>query len=359
MEENKKKLANKAALIFFLIMFLIIIIVFSGYAIIADQNNKGFKRADKPDNRFSANYTYEDLKKDFDRREVSFDSGENTLEGFIYGKNHTKGLIIFAHGIGVNQETYINFLKTLYDRGYKVFTYNATGTCGSTGDSTVGLVQSALDLDAAITYAEQDPELSDLPFLLLGHSWGGYASAAVLNFDHDITASVSLSGYCDAVSELDETIDRKFGFVSKLFYPFIKIINKSTFGDNADLSAIDGINKSDVPILIIHAENDEVISYKGASIISKSNMITNPNAEYFTFSDKFRDDHSSYLFSPECAQYRKEIDDKFKRMKNNPNMYTDQIGEKYWSEVNKLKYNISAVDLVDLIDRFYEKELEN
>lgn len=358
MEEKKKSTGNKVLLIICVFIVLIVAVLFAGYAIIADQMNKGFTRTVKPDKRFSANYTYEDYSDSMDRKEISFSSGENTLEGFIYGENHTKGLIVFAHGIGAYHESYITLLKSLYDRGYKVFTYNATGTCGSTGESTIGLVQSALDLDAALTYAETNPELSDMPFLVLGHSWGGYAAAAVLNFEHDITASVSLSGYCDSVAELEETLDNRFGSVSKLFYPYIKIINKSTFGDNAGLSAIDGINKSDVPVLVVHADNDPTISYKGASIISKSDLITNPNVEYFTFSDENRNDHGSYLYSAECAEYRKEVNSNYDKIENKNGDISSEIAEKYWSKVNRLKYNIAAPDVIDLIDHFYEKELE-
>lgn len=358
MEEKKKGTFNKVLLIVCIIIVLIVVILFAGYAIIADQMNKGFTRTVKPDKRFSAGYTYEDFSDSMDRKEISFSSGENTLEGFIYGEYHTKGLIIFAHGIGSYHETYITLLKGLYDRGYKVFTYNATGTCGSTGESTIGLVQSALDLDAALTYAETDPELSDMPFLVLGHSWGGYAAAAVLNFDHDIKASVSLSGYCDSVSELEETLDNRFGNISKIFYPYIKLINKSVFGDNADLSAIDGINKSDVPVLIVHADNDPTISYKGASIISKSDIITNPNVEYFTFSDENRNDHGSYLYSAECAKYRKEINSNSPKTDDKNDKLSLDIAEKYWSKVNRLKYNIAAPDVIDLLDSFYERELD-
>ncbi len=359
MEEKKKSPVNKVLLIICIIIVLIVVILIAGYAIIADQMNKGFTRTEKPDKRFTANYSYEDFADSMDRKEVSFSSGENTLEGFIYGENHTKGLVVFAHGIDVYHETYITLLKGLYDRGYKVFTYNATGTCGSTGESTIGLVQSALDLDAALTYAETDPELSDMPFLLLGHSWGGYAAAAVLNFDHDVSASVSLSGYCDSVAELEETLDGRFGGVSKLFYPYIKIINKSVFGENADLSAVDGINKSDVPVLIVHADNDPKITYKGASIISKSDLITNPNVEYFTFSEENRNDHGSYLYSAECAKYRKEINSGYDKIDNKNGELSSDVAEKYWSNVNRLKYNIAATDVIDLIDNFYDKELEN
>ena len=72
------------------------------------------------------------------------------------------------------------------DSGYSVLTYDATGTGASGGSGTRGLAQSALDLDAALTRAEQE----DLPILLFGHSWGGYAAAAVLGGSHDVTASV-------------------------------------------------------------------------------------------------------------------------------------------------------------------------
>ena len=59
----------------------------------------------------------------------------------------------------------------------------------------MGMAQSAIDLDAALTYIESNDELNGLPVLLYGHSWGGYAAAAVLGSDHDIKASVSISGY--------------------------------------------------------------------------------------------------------------------------------------------------------------------
>ncbi len=47
-----------------------------------------------------------------------------------------------------------------------VFAYDNTGSGASTGDSCIGLVQSALDLDNALTYVEQNPVFDGLPICL-------------------------------------------------------------------------------------------------------------------------------------------------------------------------------------------------
>ena len=48
----------------------------------------------------------------------------------------------------------------MVDHGWRVLAYDATGSCESEGEGTVGLVQSALDLDAALTYVENNASLS-------------------------------------------------------------------------------------------------------------------------------------------------------------------------------------------------------
>ncbi len=275
---------------------------------------KEFKRGEYSDRRFSPFNTYErDLAEEFPRVNVQFMSGENTLQGYIYGLDiaEPKGLLVFAHGITVGHETYINQLIWFVKRGWRVFAYDATGSCTSEGEGTVGLVQSALDLDCALTYAESDERLSGLPVYLLGHSWGGYAVCAVQNFDHKITAAVSMSGYADPLEMLEFGSEGKVGKAGvKLLHPFIKGYNDSTFGENADLNAVEGINKSGVPTLVIHGENDRFVDFDRVSIYSKQADVTNIRAEflkvtgkYATHSDYFKSDRSNEY----AAEYMKEL----------------------------------------------------
>ena len=81
----------------------------------------------------------------------------------------------------------------------------------SEGSGTRGLPQSALDLDAALDYIESDESLNSFPVFLMGHSWGGYAVTAVLNFDHEIAGSVSVAGYNDPMTMISEFADGMMG----------------------------------------------------------------------------------------------------------------------------------------------------
>lgn len=141
--------------------------------------------------------------EDFARETVTFASGEETLTGYIYGKENTsKGLVVISHGLGGYSEGYISETKYFVDNGFMVFAYDNTGSGASTGDSCIGLVQSVIDLDNALTYVEQNPLFKGIPICLYGHSWGGFATTAILNYDHDIIAVASLAGYNDSLEEM-------------------------------------------------------------------------------------------------------------------------------------------------------------
>ena len=69
------------------------------------------------------------------------------------------------------------------------------------------------------------------------------------------------------------------------------------FGKNYNLSAIDGINSCDVPVLVMHGKEDEVISYEGSSIIAQRSHITNPNVEYYTETRPGKSNHMGIFFT--------------------------------------------------------------
>lgn len=45
-----------------------------------------------------------------------------------------------------------------------------------------------------LLHVERSDDFNGLPIMPVGHSWGGYAVSAVLNYDHNINAVVSFSG---------------------------------------------------------------------------------------------------------------------------------------------------------------------
>ena len=205
-----------------------------------------------------------------------FYSGQNRLTAYIFGEDNYKGLIIIAHGLGGGAVSYLREIMFFVDNGWRVFAFDKTGSHNSEGRGPRGLPQSAIDLNAALNYiASQNWEI---PIMLYGHSWGGFAVTAVLNFDHDISAVVSLAGFAEPLAMLHEGARLMIGAIGYVAYPFLWAYQQMLFGQYSDLSAIDGINSGNVPVKIIHGREDNVISYSGAGIIAHRERINNPNA---------------------------------------------------------------------------------
>ena len=156
--------------------------------------DKQFPRYDRYDETVTSYLRYSDVELDYPRKIVSFKSGENKLQGYVYGMEQDMGLVVIAHGLGGGADSYLPHITYFVDKGWRVFAYDATGSFDSEGKSTKGFPQALIDLDAALQYISMQDEYNDLPIMLFGHSWGGYAVANALHYDHEISGIVSISG---------------------------------------------------------------------------------------------------------------------------------------------------------------------
>lgn len=352
------KLTKKVKISILGILMTLIIFCIVAYVITHNLMKQNFGRGEYSE--YTINYRYNFYENDYPRRAVNFMSGDNTLQGYVYGEDNDKALVIFSHGIGNGHEGYINEIIWFVNQGYRVFAFDNTGSCESEGKGTTGLSQSALDLHAALNFIESDSSLSELKKLLVGHSWGGYAVTAVLNFDHDITASASVAGYAYPVEMITEFGDRLMGDLVNVAYPFICLDNWLTFGKYADLSAVDGINKNDTPVLVIHGTEDETIGYDRSSIIDKKDKIINPNVEYLTISDNGINGHNSVFYSKEASAYRGQLNAEYAKLKEQyPEGIPEDIKKEFYENADKAQANQINMEMFIRINEFYEKALEN
>ena len=225
-----------------------------------------------------------------------FYSGQNRLTGYIFGEENDQGVIVISHGLGGGGLSYMMEISYFTNQGWRVFTFDKTGSHASEGRGTRGLPQSAIDLDAALTYiANQN---WDMPVMLYGHSWGGFAVTAVLNMDHDISAVVSIAGFAEPLPMLQEGARLMVGPAAVLFTPFLWTYQRLLFGRYADLSAIEGINSGEVPVKIIHGRDDNVVSYDGAGIIAHRGQIVNPNVIFVSRYYPKRSGHVDLMREP-------------------------------------------------------------
>ncbi|MCM1164752.1 MAG: alpha/beta hydrolase [Lachnospiraceae bacterium] len=349
---KKKKRPLKIALI---ILALLAVVFAAGMTVTSVMMADNFSRGDYSDPRFIVDYYYEHYRADYPRTEVEFKSGKNTLKGFIYGSENDKALLVFAHGIGSGHEEYMKELLWFVDNGWRVFAYDATGSGHSGGSGTRGLPQSALDLDAALTFAESDERLNALPTFLMGHSWGGYAVTAALSFDHDVKGAASISGYNEPIEMILEWTEGMMGGFRYAMYPFIWTYNKALFEQYSSLSAVGGINKSNAPVLIIHGTEDGTIGYGKSSIISEKEKITDPNAQYLTLDGA---GHNNMFYTKEALEYIDKLNENYRAVYDRyGGEIPDDVRAEFYAASDRELVNTPNEELLGQIKSFFEEQI--
>lgn len=195
----------------------------------------------------------------------TFESNKGqTLVGYLYsGANESfagKGVVVFAHGMGGGgQIGYMDIFDFMVAHGYYVFAYDVTANDESEGDVMGGLPQGFIDLDYAISYAETLEEIKNLPFVLMGYSWGGLSVTNVLNYHPEVEAVVSLAGWNKSMDLIDYRGCQMVGSVAKLLLPFASVYEYILYGEYASSTSMKGFEKSDAAIMIVHSEDDSTI----------------------------------------------------------------------------------------------------
>lgn len=194
--------------------------------------------------------------------------------------------------------------------------------------------------------------------MLYGHSWGGYAVTAILNDTHDVCAVVSISGFNAPMGLMDEQINSIVGPLAYLEYPFGWVYQTFLFGRDVQVTAVDGINSTDIPVLLIHGDADESISYTGASIIAHRNVIRNPNVTYKTCSVKNHNGHKNLYQSEAARIYIQEKNQEYHALYDRySGSIPDEVLVKYYASVDRFQTSEIDVDFMNEVNLFFEKSL--
>jgi pimeloyl-ACP methyl ester carboxylesterase len=342
-----------------LLWIAVFVLFFSvvAFFLVKNMHDKFFPRHDRPD--YSGYIRFDDVTDKVDITKVKFSSGSNTLAGYIFGAKNNKGLVVIAHGLGGGAESYLSEAMYFVKQGWRVFSYDCTGSHASEGKNTRGLPQSVIDLNAALEYVASNDALKDLPIMLYGHSWGGYAVTAILNFDYQINAVASIAGYNAPVEIALEQARKSMGLFAYIAYPVEWAYQKMLFGSAADLTAVNGINRADTPVLIIHGSEDQTISYNGAAIIAHRNQITNPNVSYKTCSAENQNGHSNLFRSTAAITYINEKNAEYKQLYEQwKKRIPDDVRAEYYAKLDKQLTSELDADFMNEVNEFFEKSLE-
>lgn len=195
------------------------------------------------------------------RHTFTSDKGQK-LVGYLYERADTqkKAVVVFAHGLGGGGQTgYMDIFDYLTANGYYVFAYDATGNDESEGEVIGGLPQGFIDLDHAIDYAQSLEEVKDLPFVLMGYSWGGLSVVNVLNYHPEVKAVAALAGWNQSMDLIEYRGCQMVGGVAKLLLPFASIHERIMYGSYASGTGMKGFANSNCDVMIVHGEKDDTV----------------------------------------------------------------------------------------------------
>lgn len=357
MENTKTKKSRAGKIILWIVLIAFVVFSAVSLTVVYIVYGDNFSRAEMK--KYTASLRYEDIKDMYSRRDVEFMSGKNKLCGWVYGEDNDKGMVVISHGIGGGGEGYTAEILAFLEAGYRVFSFDNTGSWHSEGKGTMGLAQSVLDLDAALTYIESSNVAEGLPVLLYGHSWGGYAVASIFHFGHDITASVSVAGYnTPGEMLLDQAVEMMGGF-GYVEYPYIMLYNVFLFGNKANLSASEALNKTEVPVLIIHGTEDEMVPFDSVGIIAHRDEITNKNVQYKVIDEAGHAGHNNIFNSDESIEYGDVLSAEYNAVKES---YGGEIPENVESEwylgVDKFLASELNPDFIGSVLEFFDEAVK-
>lgn len=247
---------------------------------------------------------YDDVKDEYPRKTMFFESGKNTLSAYLYGEDNEKGIIVVAPGHSDSNDIKLYEIRYFVDAGYSVICFDYTGCYTSEGDSFGGYTQAVYDLDALLNYVENNDKFEDKSIYLFGHSLGGYAVAAVLGMEHNVKAVVTASGFDTPKEQWQYSVNKYTGFFYPIIKPFNSLFINLKYGTDKSLSAVDGINNVSIPVMVISAEDDSF--YGGCSpIYDKRDEITNPNCTFILMDEENHNGHYDYFLTDEALEYQK------------------------------------------------------
>ena len=214
-------------------------------------------------------------------------------------KKDAKGLIIFFAGYGAGRKAYSLEISNLAKAGYIVFSFDGTGCMESEGQCVHGLPYINKDKINFFKYLDSLDEYKKYRRLVVGHSWGGYCALSCLNNDFHIEKIVSMSGYLSHMVALTGLAPKLQKCQKELRHVLIK-----EFGEDSICDGLELLKKTNIPVLYIGGEKDNVVLYKDSTLVIK-NEVSNPNVRVLEVKGR---NHQPYWDQKSQDNLKKVID---------------------------------------------------
>jgi len=177
--------------------------------------------------------------------------------------------VVLLHGWGGNAEDLLPLAPPLHAAGYHLLAFDARnhGLSDRAGHSS--MVRFAADLDSALEWLGQRPEVDDTRLALIGHSVGAGAGLLVASRSDRLAAMVSLASLAHPGELMDGMLSRKRlpPALRRLALAYIEWVIGASLNDIAPQRTIQNVK---CPVLLVHGERDETVPIADAEILYRN-----------------------------------------------------------------------------------------
>ncbi len=187
-----------------------------------------------------------DIKKDY-----FLNNKKARISVYQYKKKNTEpvAVVLLSHGIGGGHFYLLPLINYLCQRGLLVvaFDHYASGT--SEGKKIESMTQGAIDVKYAVEYIEKN--FVNLPFYVLGHSWGGFTASQALRYSNKIEKCVDIAG-----------LDSEAAMTSGPAWFFVKLAGLLVYGKYGLYSTTGIFKKTHAEVLYLQGKQDLAVNPK-------------------------------------------------------------------------------------------------
>ena len=302
----------------------------------------------------------DDLPSLRNRKEFHFLSGSNRLKGYLYSVSSPKGLVLCCHGLnGMADDNFSLCIDYFVRHGYSAIALDLTASGESQGLGISGLQQGPFDVLALENVIQGSPELSKLPLLLFGHSWGGYSVVASTYFYRTPVAVCELSGFSTPLDIMTSYPTDRFGSVASHSRPALEEALKRRVGDYHDLSAVEAIEKADnTDFLLIHGSEDTTVSLQSAALWRCFKDRNSSRVKTYLDLGK---DHMGIWLTKNAVKANHEVLQKakpfLKQYGKQVSRWPEEVAHSFFASIDKEKLNEFDEGLFDQIDSFCQEAI--
>ena len=193
------------------------------------------------------------------------------LYGYEYHKKDTKpkAVVLLIHGIGGGHLYLLPLINYLCEQGLMIVAYDQYASGMSEGRRIESMSQGAIDVKYAVRYIEQN---YDVPFYVMGHSWGGYAAAQALRYSKRIEKCLSIAGVESEAAMINPKLKLR-----KLVMFIVKLCNATKFGKYAFYTSYGSFKKTNAKVLYLQGKQDLTVLSNLTGEVYQKKLGNRPN----------------------------------------------------------------------------------